>query len=780
MKKVYMTKWLLAVLLSFGLFNARAQRTCYAHEHLEEMKAKDPVYAERLAQIEAHTNRFIERSKSGRIESSVITIPVVVHIVYNNSTENISLAQIQSQIDVLNQDFRATNSDISQVPSLFASRVADFEIEFVLDQVVRKATSVTAFSTNDDMKFDARGGSNAIDPSTKLNMWVCDISGGILGYAQFPGGALATDGVVMDYQYFGTVGTATAPFNGGRTATHEVGHWLNLRHIWGDGNCSQDDFVSDTPTAGNPNYGCPSFGTNSCSGGDPDMFMNYMDYVDDACMHMFTTGQKARARALFEAGGARESFANNTGGGTGGGGGSATCQGTDVTLTLTTDNYGSETSWQVTNSAGTVVESGNGYGNNTTYTFNWTLPADNYTFTINDSYGDGICCSFGNGSYELSSGGTVFASGGSFGSSDTQTFCTEGGTTGGTSCGVPGGLFASAITTTTFTLNWNAVSGADTYDVRLRLAGNTAWSDFNGQTGTSLALSGATAGTTYEYQVRAVCGGTAGDYSASEFVTTQAATVSYCNSAGGNDYYLWISSFSLGSISNSSGRDGGYGDYTSQSTSLQRGSSYSHSIGVGRLGNYRTAYRIWIDYNQDGDFEDAGELIYDRSRTTSTNIGGSFTVPTSAALGATRLRVSMKYNASPTSCESFAHGEVEDYTVNITGSTARAYGLQVDNGQTLRNAPAIGNGNEDVVYDEIQAAKLSLYPVPATTLLNVHTEQFTRGTVHVFDMLGKALIQQEVNGNAFQLNVANLPAGTYILSIENGEQITRRKFVKQK
>jgi len=144
-----------------------------------------------------------------------------------------------------------------------------------------------------------------------LNMWICNIGGGILGYAQFPGsGSAATDGVAMSPQYFGTIGSAQSPFDGGRTTTHEVGHWLNLRHIWGDGNCNADDFVSDTPTSDAANYGCAT-GHVSCN--TTDMIQNYMDYSDDACMNLFTQGQTDRMRALFDAGGFRASLLNSGG-----------------------------------------------------------------------------------------------------------------------------------------------------------------------------------------------------------------------------------------------------------------------------------------------------------------------------------------------------------------------------------------------------------------------------------------------------------------------------------
>ena len=159
---------------------------------------------------------------------------------------------------------------------------------------------------NDNIKFNSQGGSDVISPENYLNIWVGNIGGGILGYAQFPGGSNSTDGVVIDTDYFGTNGTATSPFDKGRTGTHEVGHWLNLRHIWGDGRCNRDDFVSDTPKSDRPNYGCPNYPTNHCR--SADMTMNYMDYTNDACMQMFSNGQKDRMRALFVEGGPRASF----------------------------------------------------------------------------------------------------------------------------------------------------------------------------------------------------------------------------------------------------------------------------------------------------------------------------------------------------------------------------------------------------------------------------------------------------------------------------------------
>ena len=294
------------------------QRTCASHEkHVQLMGL--PKYAGMQQRIEDHTTLWNSMTEAERAAAApaVITIPVVFHVLYANSTQNISDAQIQSQLDILNEDFRRTNSDQDNV---WESVAADTEIEFCLasfdpdgaptNGILRVPTSVSSFGSNDAMKFSSQGGSDAWPASDYLNYWVCNLSGGLLGYAQFPGGSAATDGVVCGYQYTGNIGTASAPFDLGRTGTHEVGHWLNLRHIWGDGPCGADDFVSDTPESDGANYGC-ALGHTSC--GTTDMVQNYMDYSDDACMNVFTEGQKQRMRALFATGGARASILDSEG-----------------------------------------------------------------------------------------------------------------------------------------------------------------------------------------------------------------------------------------------------------------------------------------------------------------------------------------------------------------------------------------------------------------------------------------------------------------------------------
>jgi hypothetical protein len=283
---------------------AVAHRGCASHDVLERQLAEDPALAGRMAQFELEAERFIQE---GRIVNGVLEIPVVFNVLYRTTAENISQAQLQSQIDVLNKDFGATNLDYNS-SNPYNSVRGGLNVKFILDAIYRKSTTKTTWGTADAMKKTSTGGIAPTSPTTKLNLWVCTIGGGILGYAQFPGGASATDGVAIDSKYIGTIGTATYPYNLGRTATHEIGHWMNLRHIWGDATCG-NDLVSDTPSHNTANYGVPAVGHRStCSGTPLEMYMNYMDYTDDRGMYMFSSGQASRMAAVFGSTGPRKSF----------------------------------------------------------------------------------------------------------------------------------------------------------------------------------------------------------------------------------------------------------------------------------------------------------------------------------------------------------------------------------------------------------------------------------------------------------------------------------------
>jgi hypothetical protein len=934
-----------------------AQRNCDTMEHLEMELQNDSKRAQKMQKIEQQTQKFID-NPTNRV-NGVITIPVVVHVVYNNSTENISDAQIQSQMDVLNDDFRRLNSDADNT----WNQAADIEIEFCMatvdpngnptNGITRTATSVSSFSTNDNMKFNSSGGKDAWPADEYLNMWVCDISGGILGYAQFPGGSPSTDGVVMDYQYFGTIGTATAPFDLGRTTTHEVGHWLNLRHIWGDGGCSVDDFVSDTPTSDAANYGC-SLGHVSC--GSTDMVQNYMDYSDDACMNLFTFGQRTRMRALFDNGGFREGLLTSGGCGsaptptcsdgiqngqeTGVDCGGPDCPAcppcTDVTVTINLDNYPEETSWTITDANGAVVASGGTYGSQpdgSTVTITNCLADGCYDFNIADSYGDGICCSYGNGSYTLTdANGNTLASGGSFGSSETTNFCIGGGPVptcndgiqngdetgvdcggsdcpacptcndgiqngdetgidcggsdcpacptcndgiqngdetgvdcggsdcpacptcndgiqngdetgvdcGGSDCpacptcndgiqngdetGVDcGGSDCPACPTCNDGIQNGDETGVDCggpdcapcntggcTDVTVTISldnypEETSWTitDANG----AVVASGGTYGSQpdgstvtitnclddgcYDFTINDSYGdgiccsygngsysvtdangnllASGGDFNSTEttnFCLGGTPPPSYCGSQGNNTNYEWIQRFQFAGINNTSGNNNGYADYTSQSATLTAGGTASVTMVPGfASSSYSEFWRIWIDYNQDGDFEDAGELVAESNGNGT--LSGTVNLSSGALSGATRLRVSMKYNSAATSCETFTYGEVEDYTVVFSGS-ARAGGMteaeisQVDNPAAYRSA-------------------LELFPNPAQELLNLNYNARSNETasIELINMMGqrvKVQVQEVVEGkNTFRISLDQLPEGAYLVRLKSGnEQFTEK------
>ena len=291
-----------------------SRRSCASHEILQAQMAADPSLKHRMDEIEAFTKNVIAKGETFRLVNGVIEIPVVVNVVYRTDEENISDGQIQSQIEVLNADFNAANNDVRKVPSIYTSSIGKTGIRFVLSSIIRKQTTVQSWSTNDGMKSSSRGGIDPTDPVNNLNIWVCNL-GDYLGYAQFPGTrTLATDGVVVLYSAFGSRalyrrGTYIPNYDLGRTATHEVGHWLNLYHIWGDdgGTCRGSDLVDDTPNQAGLHFECPSFPFISCNN-KGDMSMNYMDYTDDACMYMFTNGQSQRMLAVFAAGGPREAI----------------------------------------------------------------------------------------------------------------------------------------------------------------------------------------------------------------------------------------------------------------------------------------------------------------------------------------------------------------------------------------------------------------------------------------------------------------------------------------
>jgi len=277
------------------------RRSCGAMAAHMMLLERFPAF--RAAQMRLE-NTTLRRRETGfdAAKVKIVTIKTVVNVVYKTTEQNISDAQIKSQFKAMNKDFRATNPDKNQTPTPWKGLVSDVRLQFKLVKVTRTQTTKSGFGVDDAVKKASTGGIAPFSPKTHLNLWVCALTGGLLGYAQFPGGPEATDGVVINYRAFGTIGTAQAPFDKGRSATHEIGHYFNLRHIWGDTpDCSGSDMVADTPNCAGPNFGTPTWPVVTCNNGpNGDMFMNYMDYTDDKAMFMFTAQQVIRMQTALD------------------------------------------------------------------------------------------------------------------------------------------------------------------------------------------------------------------------------------------------------------------------------------------------------------------------------------------------------------------------------------------------------------------------------------------------------------------------------------------------
>lgn len=296
-----------ALLLTLIWDRAVAQQGCGSFDYQQAALRGAPALKANMDAVE----QFIRQKLSAQEtilqqrgeHLTLITVPVVVHILYNSTSDNITDQLVKNQIELLNQCFRRLNADSVNTPDRFKALAADCDIEFKLaitdprkmatTGIVRKYTPVTKWEGDDKMKFSAEAGDDAWDPKNYLNIWVCNLNR-LLGYSSFPDGPVEKDGVVLSFGGFRA-----------KTIVHETGHWLGLRHIWGDDNCG-DDFVYDTPRQSTFTGGCPSGIRLSCgSGAAGDMYMNYMDITSDACTNLFTEGQKLRMRILFEPGGSR-------------------------------------------------------------------------------------------------------------------------------------------------------------------------------------------------------------------------------------------------------------------------------------------------------------------------------------------------------------------------------------------------------------------------------------------------------------------------------------------
>lgn len=835
----------------------KAQRTCAAHDHMLHQHQKSPKMKKKAAELEDFTKRYIkDYSRFKATESR--TIPVYVHVIYRTAQENISDAQIQSQISVLNKDYGGTNPDISLVPGEFtAVTSSNTGIQFVLAGIDRTYSSKTSWGTNDAMKLPSQGGVAPITPETHLNMWICNIGGGILGYAQFPGGDPATDGVVFSPQYCGSIeyddGSfyLDAPFNKGRTATHEVGHYLNLRHIWGDGNCNATDYVDDTPSAEAANYSCPTYPHYTCNSND--MFMNYMDYVDDECMYMFSQGQEARMWAClnstranlgssggnvapvasingpysgeanvainFSSAGSNDADGSITAyawefgdgstsssanpahtytsdgiytvsltvtdneGATGvatttvsiGCAGIASCNG-NVSLTLVTDKYASETSWTLTDADNVVVEQNGSLSNSSTYNLDWNLAPGTYTFTINDSYGDGICCSYGNGSYTLTDGcSNTLATGGSFGTTESVIICVP---EGGTPINTPPVAEANG-----------PYNGVENASITFSSAGSN---DSDGSITSYLwdfgdGVTSSLANPTHTYTNQ-------GTYTVSLTVTdddgatgTDNTTVTVDASGSGGEVVLSESYFETGwdgwidgggdasRYSGSRSYEGNYsillrdnsGAASAMSLTSQDISGYDQIIVDFYFYPYsmETGEDFYVGIFNGSSWEVIGQYI---SGTNFNN--GSF-------YHAEIVLNSSDYNFASNGgfifqCDASSNSDniyIDAVIIKGVTNSSKVAGSTIRKVEDLANVKIRDAWNEDLV----------VFPNPVGDVLNINVNIESRTIAEIYNLSGALVKSQELESEKSELEVSELKGGVYILKISNQEGNFSKKFVKK-
>jgi hypothetical protein len=744
----------LFVILLCSVGSLSAQRTCNHSHHMEQLLQNSDYSQEHNERQQRFDAIYDITSLEERAQcANPVTLPMAIHFQgISNPDAACLIALAQSQVQILNDDYAGTNSDISTWNNNAASFFTGASNgETCINFCLATANHPTGFGLVEGqpaVTINAFTGDNNANFSGYINIFVREIGGGILGYSPL-GGSGNGDGVVIDDQAFGSgsgcgVVAPGSPFNLGRTLTHELGHYLNLNHMWGGGNpsCNADDGVADTPNSGVQNYGCPSLGAQSCS--TNDMHMNYMDYTNDACMYMFSAGQSTRMENYVAAN--LQNVANNAanvcsaavptcsdglqnGNETGvdcggdcddcvtcsdniqngdetgvdcGGSSCAACPCVDnvVTLVIAFDGYPNEISWDVTDANGTVVafaaaDATNTYAN-LTETIDLCLEDACFDFTIYDSYGDGLYDGQTTGSYTLTNanGDTLVTGSGAFGSSATANFCL---TTSGV-CTPPANYAVDVPTTTSASFTWDAVAGATKYQVKYRLKGATAWLT-QSSTGLQRTISGLTAKKYYQYKLRTECGtGTWSDFTDIELFYT-----STCDAP----------------------------------------------TGVASIYLDNTRMRVRWDANPD---EIKGKIRY-------RAVGGSSWTTQNSADGNNFLYV----NDLP------ANATIQ-YKVrsNCDGNDWSAYS-------------ALYTHDLSTATRSDQSALVKLYPNPAKEVLNVQLNAVGDAQISISDISGRLVLNQNVNiteaGQTEILDISKLVEGYHILTIQTNEGIVSEKFV---
>lgn len=746
-------------------------------------------------EFESWMSNRIQELKASRVANpgnttEIYTIPVVVHILHNGeavgTAPNIVDAQVESQITVMNEDYRRMVGTPGGANSTGAA--VDIEIEFCLASVdpngnatngidrvnigqdgITAATSGAALSAMNAIKPNSQW-----DPTKYLNMWTVKFQGGasgLLGYAQFPdnsglnglnasGGAANTDGVVAGYQYFGSSDhdngsfITSSPYDKGRTMTHEVGHWLGLRHIWGDGNCSADDFCDDTPRASTDHGNCGVY--NTCddtaygAATDPnDMVQNYMDYTNDTCMDTFTQDQKDRMVIVMQNSPRRVEL--NT---------SNVCSGFSMSLNedptgvcapgsgVITFNY------MPTGGYAEVVDfSATGNPGGTSVTFNPASASDTeiaVAMTIT-----GITAAMA-GDYTI----TIEGQGTTITNSIDATLKVLTTGAGSTSLQTPTNGQTDVALAPTFT--WATATNALSYEIQVA-TDNTFTSIVEDETSTTnshTTVNTLSPSTTYYWRVRALSSCGDGSYSTTfSFVT---GTPDYCTSTYTQSNSEYIVNVAFNTIDNGSGdaATDGYEDFTNISTDIEAGETHTVTVTINTVGNYLDHCFVFIDWNIDYIFDTATER-YDLGNIANVTAGDlslDIVVPDTAQDGTTRMRVILEYEDAndgvgdgPCDTDHLSeYGETEDYTLNVTNTV----------------------GIADLAFNSF-----SIYPNPSNGVfnLNLQSNNHDKVNIYLYDMQGRLINEKIIRVEDTRINTtldySSLSTGIYLLKVAKGDQL---------
>lgn len=713
MRKLYLS--LLVSVVSLSLFAQREIlqnreknedfERCATMRVYEEGLKNNPG-AETLEQFEAWLQDKIRESKlhPKASQRAVITIPYVIHVIHNGeavgTASNIPNSWITAQMAAMNRDFRKANSDIANLPAVFQPAAADLEIEFCpavvdpngnimsepgVDRVDRNSKGWTAPPYTSTTYIDAN-----IKPATiwntdkYLNIWTCNLGSSLLGYATFPSttllagltssiGTATTDGVVISYLAFGDLNPGlTANYNRGRTTVHEVGHWLGLRHIWGDASCGTD-YCNDTPTQSTSNSGCPTFPKVTCSNGpNGDMFYNYMDYSYDACLYCFTNDQKIRTSTIMANSPRRLSLQSSTvcaapGNNVGIVSINPPCiSGTAQTMIVTIKNKGTttinpgEVSLTLTLSGG-VTGTYAGVLNATALATNAT---EAITFT----------------NVNVNTGATITAVANATYAGDT--YLTDNTLSQSFTLGTP--AITSAVTTVcsgvTFTMTLTNPNISSTLQWQ-RSTDNITYTDITNATSATASTSQTTA--TF-YRCKVNCGGT--DYFSNVLqIGMSTPNNCYCSTtyssgcASGDQ----IANVVYSTLSNSSACTSGSYTFYNNVTIPNIVRTVANNISITFGSDTKQFCAVWIDHNNDGTFATTEMMAYNTTQLgANATFTGSITIPAGTFSGQTRMRVRGGNDAVLTSAQacgtsSSNWGETEDYIINIVQPCTAPSGLTV-------------------------------------------------------------------------------------------------------